>query len=299
MFPFKIYETGSVMYFDFTNCKLTQQTVKKTSELFIQKIIKNYPPPYTLLLSGGIDSQAMLQCWINANAPFKAITIKFENDLNMHDIGNVEIYAKDLNVKVEYIDFNIINFLENNLNDYVTRYNCASPQICAHMAWVDLIKEGTVLLSGSPPFLNRVEFTIDLLPFYTFIDINKSNCIPYFFLEDLDTCSAFLSLQKNFWKDSNPNNEFRGQGFHFYSKKCELYTQANFKIYPQYNKFSGFEQVKELYDSRHDLTSPKERLQFNQMPSKRIFDIIYRYRNYKTINRIDKRIEAVVPSEFK
>jgi len=78
MFPFKIYETGSVMYFDFTNCKLTQQTVKKTSELFIQKIIKNYPPPYTLLLSGGIDSQAMLQCWINANAPFKAITIKFE-----------------------------------------------------------------------------------------------------------------------------------------------------------------------------------------------------------------------------
>jgi len=49
-----------------------------------------------LCFSGGIDSQAMLQCFVEADIPFKLYTLKFDEDLNMQDVGFARYIAHDI-----------------------------------------------------------------------------------------------------------------------------------------------------------------------------------------------------------
>ena len=80
----------------------------------VTKISKRYPPPYTLMMSGGIDSQSMLWCWLQTDIPFNVTTVRYTdydgNILNEHDVSNMENVSELYGVPVNYINFNLINF---------------------------------------------------------------------------------------------------------------------------------------------------------------------------------------------
>lgn len=285
---FNVEEKEKDIFIDLSESKRTHLSPLEATKIFIKKISKDYPAPYTIMASGGIDSQATIQSWLNSGVEFNIVSFKFENDLNSHDLETLDKLSAKLGISVEYQNFNIIEFLENNLTDYAKKYNCASPQICSHMSWVDQIKEGTVVMSGSCPFLWGIEFTYDLFPMFNYINQTKKNLIPFFFLHDIDVCNSFLSIQ-----DATLHSTINVKQKVAYQKKIQIYRDSGFDILPQKEKYSGFELVKNIYDTKLHLTSPREKLKWQSMSSKRIFDIIFRYRLHDLINRPNKTITCI------
>ena len=94
--------------------------VKKVTELVsatVNTITKNHTPPYTLLCSGGVDSQAMLWSWFRAGSTFNVTTFRYVdssgNSYNAHDISYIFNFAKKLGKTVDIIDINPFSFFEN------------------------------------------------------------------------------------------------------------------------------------------------------------------------------------------
>jgi hypothetical protein len=247
------------------------------------------------MLSGGVDSQAMLWCWVNSEIPFRAVTIRYTdhdgNILNLHDIANVESIANYYEMSVDYIDFNIINFLENFMLDYAIKYQCTSPQITTYMCMSEMICDGTVLFSGD--FLSTMigyDYTIFGLKRYA--DISKRNIIPFFLLHDPELTTALHQVHnklsvKEFYGITDSENIWKQ---HAYLSKINAMNQIGIFLFPQKTKYSGFEKIKELYDTRYDLTTPHDRLKYAHMPSKRLFDVIFRYKLTEIIKYHDEII---------
>lgn len=285
---------------DFKNCKETLLKPKEALTNYIYELVERYPPPYTLFASGGVDSQVMIHSFVNSGIPFKIKSIKFLNNLNIHDIKTLDEFAEINNLVIEYIDVNIIDFFENDLTDYVKRYQCSSPQMCAHMNWVDKYSEGTCFFSGTPPFLWGLEFTQDNLPFYYYS--RDKNLVPFFLLQNDVVCSAFFNLQREVIESSfiHPEIDYMlPQGHGTYLKKCKIYELSGFNILPQEKKLSGFELVKEHYDKFTDRTNKFEKLKYYDRPSNRIFDIIFRYRMEDFVDKPRKFFSGQYPDIYK
>lgn len=296
MNAFKIIDEDYRVTLDFSVCEKTKLEPLEAIKKYIYSITETYPPPYTLFVSGGIDSQVLIQSFLKAGIPFNIRTIKFDNGLNQHDLENTEVIAQRYNLNIEYFNVDIIDFLENKLIDYVKKYQCSSPHMCAHINWVENIKEGTALFSGSPPFKWGIEFTQDNIPFYTY-SLGK-NLIPFFLLQDREVCSSFLKKQNLVMDPKDPIIFQLPKGMNTYRKKCLLYKLAGFDIIPQPIKYSGFELVKEYYDAQPSRVTKLEKLKFIERPSKRIFDLIFRYRMEQFVNRPRKKEEVNIPKEL-
>jgi hypothetical protein len=231
----KTRSKDTVYYFDFSCDKIIDLNGLEAALYTIRYITLNYPPPYTLYLSGGVDSQAMLYAWLISNVPFKTLSAIYCNNFNEHDLVTLENFSKTVNYKVNYIDFDLINFLENEHDYYANKYICGSPQITTFMKLADLTKTGTVLLSG-----NFIQSKKVGLPDHNNMGLyhysKNKNVIPFFFLETQELAHAFIQD-----KTVEP-------GISTYIQKVLCYQQNNFPVISQEKKFNGFEKIKEYYD---------------------------------------------------
>lgn len=140
---------------DFTNAhpNLKEGAVLDIAINSVQSIIEKYPPPFNLMVSGGVDSQAMIYAWFRAGANFKIISFRYTGSdgqiFNAHDLENLELFAEQYNLDVDYRDINIIDFLEDDLPVLADTIQCTSPQICAHAMLANTIKDGTIIFSGN------------------------------------------------------------------------------------------------------------------------------------------------------
>lgn len=241
---------------------------------YIDRIVATYPAPFTIFATGGVDSQAVIQMWLKSGHKFNVVSVRFKNNFNEHDLKTLQEFSKQFDVDVRYIDFDIVDFLENRLEHYVLKYRCSSPQICAHMAFNELVPEGTAIFSGNIPYTS-LDFTIELLPLYTYRDITRPAFIPFFLMEDKDIAGACMregfKIIKNY------------TGMDDYEKKCTLYNHIGLPVIPQQEKLSGFEKLKEYYQLQQHLVSRQLRLKYSGQPSKWVFDIFFRYRWYGMI----------------
>jgi asparagine synthetase B (glutamine-hydrolysing) len=276
-------------YIDATSAVYHNKSLIEVSKQAIKRICEEYPAPYTLMLSGGIDSQAMLWCWINSGVEFSVVTVKYVNDLgnilNHHDISNIEEVSQKNNVPVTYLNFDIINFLENYLIEYAIRYQCTSPQLTAYMCMSEMIYDGTVLFSGD--FLVCGGYNYTILGLKRYADISKRNIIPFFFLHDSELTTTLHQTYKlpKHLDSINTNSEVMKKTH--YNMKVNSMIELGVPLIPQKEKLSGFEEVKNIYDKRTDLVTIKDRLKFAHMPSKRLFDIIFRYKLTEIIHYED------------
>lgn len=280
----KSFSSSENYHIDFTNANYSSRKISDVCIDAINNICNQYPPPYNLMVSGGIDSQAMIWCWKQTSVPFEIVTIRYIDQhgtvLNSHDIDNITKFSLLYDIKPQYIDFDIINFLENNLLDYAIKYQCTSPQITTYMCMSEMINNGTIVFSGDfLPYAATYSYTIFGLKRYA--DTTKRNIIPFFLLYDSEL-STILTRYTNTHEDMLTNDA--------YHIKVNAMKKIGIPIIPQERKFSGFEKVKELYDARFDLVSVKDRLKYSSMPSKRIFDIVFRYKISEVVQYKDKII---------
>ena len=271
---------------DCSNIKITNRDFISIAIDFINKIVNEYPEPYYLMASGGVDTQAMIYCWLQAKKKFRILSYYYNEIYNQHDLKTLNEFASNFDLDVEYRNFDLINFLDTDLMKYALEYQTTSPQMCAFMSICDKITDGTIIFSGNLLELNSPSLNYTILGMDRYAKKRK-NMIPFFFQHDSElACSLFPHLIKNKILMFS------------YQKKVDIYKKfCNVPVIAQETKYSGYEQIKNLYDTRYDLVTPLDKLQFSRLPSKRIFDIHYRYKLTKLIKYVDT-VEYILPKSL-
>jgi hypothetical protein len=281
------FNKHSNFHVDLRNIIYNNKPLLEVSSRVINEITKKYPPPYYLMVSGGMDSQLMIWCWLRANVDFIPVSVRytgasdFKDVLNEHDLVELNTFAENNNISVQYKDFDVIHFLENDLESYAMKYQCTSPQICTYMAMSEMIQTGTVFFSGN--FARELGYTYTILGLKRYTDISKRNFIPFFLLHDPELAGVHVPLAVK------PTD--------YGIDKFKSYSSLGVPVVLQSKKQTGFEAIKDYYDTRKDLTVPPNiRLKYASMPSKRKFDLLFRYMLMEKIKYIDK-VSYVMPNQ--
>jgi hypothetical protein len=256
---------------DFSNCKENDLLPYQAALNSVHRIAEQYPQPYTLMVSGGVDSQAMIYAWLHSGIPFTVVSVRYLDRegqaFNQDDLAQLDEYAERHEFDVKYLDFNLLDFVENELEDYVIKHQCTSPQICTHMKMSEMVPEGTVLFSGNN-FYNTPMLNYTIMGLHRYAVNTGRPLIPFFLIHDPELVGAWQKYNCSLNMDHINDN---------YHQKCFMYRMGGFDIIPQDQKQTGFERVKDYYDMFPDLITKRDRLEFSHFPSKRIFDVRYRY----------------------
>ena len=266
-------------YVDLSNLTATDLSLLKVSKLTIESIVKKYTEPYNLMVSGGVDSQTMLWCWLNSDTNFNAYCIKYVDSqgkvYNSHDIETLEIFANNHNIEINYLNFNIFNFLEKKLYEYANKYTCTSPQITAHMCMSEMITTGTKIFSGN--FIPGGMYNYTILGMDRYARNSGYSVVPFFLMHDPDIAGVLRKYDEI--KDIEAPIH--------YERKIKLLQSAGVPIIPQKEKYTGFELIKDFYDQTTTI-SRQDKIRYSTNHSKRNFDILFRYKLTNTIKYQDK-----------
>ena len=229
-----------------------------------------------ICLSGGIDSQAMLNIIHDQNLPYTAITFDFGNGFNSQELEDAKRFAEFFNIDLKIIKLDVMRFLYTDLYEFAGKYNLTSPQFAVHCYFLEVIKSlgyTGAIFGGNGFLLNQdsVEFSLNdaqLLDLEKYSQISQFKVIPSFLSFDRDLCLT-LSLSTSITPpDIEPINPFNKTDFDpvtrtikqiirvseadRYTSKIKSYEKLGCKLIPQSNKKTGFEQIKEYHNSLND-----------------------------------------------
>lgn len=232
---------------------------------YIRYIVSEYPSPYTLFVSGGVDSQVMLYLWFKSGAPFQAINISY-NGFNTHDYMEMAEFAAQFNIPIEQRPFDILNFLENHLDDYAFKYKCSSPQLCTHMAFSEMVDRGTRIFSGNVPIPNHPSMNNTIFGLQRYAVMNGIDMIPFFLMSD--HLSASIAATRASMIVNPPKD--------LYDFKCELYRVLGIPVIAQERKLTGFERLKVHYDQFPERVTPEMKIRHSGLAWNQVFDHLFR-----------------------
>lgn len=260
---------------DFISNTPSTTPLLEISKRVITEITKTYPGPYYLMLSGGADSQTMLWLWLNSGVPFIPVSTLYTHlgaTFNRHDLIGLEACASAYNLTIHYQDLNIIDFLENELPEYVVKYQCTSPQICTHMKMSEMQDGGTKIFSGN--FVQHASYDYTILGLERYADSSGNSVIPFFLLHDQE-----LAVRAPAMPHSNEGID---------ATKLKCLESLSVPILGGVKKQTGFEKIKEFYDLQSSRVPMIDRLKYSKKPSKRTFDLLFRYKMEELVQYQDK-----------
>jgi hypothetical protein len=262
----KKYNTETHFYFNYKKTNNIQIEPLDAALYTVKHISEKYPPPYTLMLSGGVDSQAMLYAWHVSKIPYNTFSAIYNYNLNDYDLNTLKEFSSILNIDINYENFDLFNFLETEYPEYTNRYLCGSPHICTYMKLADTISNGTVIMSGNFIQSNYITMPSNLSGLLNYKKISGRPIVPFFFLETEELAWAFNDYTVDESKD------------HGYMAKVQSYQHFGFPVIPQSSKLHGFEKVKEWFDHNYHKPIPTENklIRIPSQGSNRIFDLLYR-----------------------
>jgi len=247
----------------------------------VEKITKTYNPPYTLLLSGGVDSQSMLYAWHKSGVKFNTFSAVFNHNLNEYDLSYLKGFAHYQGIDVRnYVDFDLFNFLDYEYPDYVEKYKCGSPHICTIMKLASLVGEGTVVSSGNFIEPGGFRFTRNLCGLLRYAQDTSLpfSFIPLFLMETPELAYSFIDLF--------PEYEDQLGKIDQYTIKVDMFTGGGFPVLRQHHKMTGYEEVKQYYDTHFsDRVTPADKLVTGSLVSHRVFDLLYRNKYENKYNK--------------
>ncbi len=209
----------------------------------------------TVLFSGGVDSEVVLQSFVLAGVPVTATILRFKNDLNIHDISYAIVACEKWGVKYRIIDLDIIKFWEERLFDYAEPTYCISPQLLSTMWLADQVDEYPILGSGEcllvkdynesykpgeSPYLHTEWYLYEkekIAAWFRHFIVKRRNACPGFFQY---TPEIMLSYLLDPFVQSLTNSEIVGK-LSTESSKLAIYQQ-HFKLVDR-PKYSGFEKI--------------------------------------------------------
>lgn len=240
---------------------IKQNAVRKAVEY-----VGNNP---VICLSGGIDSQATLSLFEECNIPYTAITFDFGNNLNAQELADAHAFADFYNIPLKIIKLDIMRFLLRELDEFSKKYRIISPQFAVHAYFLENIKAtgytGAVL--GGNGFIveeSSIRFNLSdaqLLDIEHYSQVSNFNVIPSFLSCDKDLCillamnTPAVEVEDKIKLIFDPVD--RGlvpakivSGKDRYASKIKSYQNLNCKLKPQTDKKTGFEEIKNFYNTQ-------------------------------------------------
>lgn len=240
----------------------------EAAKLTVESIMNYYPPPYRLMLSGGVDSQAMLYAWKLFGRDYIPTSIKYNDSLNDHDLITLYQFSDKENIPIEYINFDLLDFYQTGFHEIVEKYKCVSPHFAAHLGMTENLN-GTCIFGGDRLAAKSAAiFTGNLCLYHASKD---RPIVPYFFMHTPEL--AYSSIIEKY-----PSKKYIDTNKYLYEQKVNTLVQSGFPVIGQETKYTGFEKVKEYYDIHYShLVTPKAKLKYAGKPSTRTFDLLLRY----------------------
>lgn len=215
-----------------------------------------------LCLSGGIDSQAMIQCWAEADLKFDVAIGVFNNNLNTQDTEHAKLFCKKFGITPIEVEIDVVTFLSRDNLSFGEKYRCTSPHFNTHyymfdklrgMGYTGICCGGTAFAKGkdnwgpvpSPPQMNYVEYA----------RLNQYPVIGNFLGYDPKLCWTIALLtppHDKIWHGAVLNAErIKKDSDARYTAKVIGYQAHGFDIIPQDQKYTGFELVKDYYAEKY------------------------------------------------
>lgn len=210
-----------------------------SAEIAVNHIIDNYPKPYHVMVSGGVDSQAMLYSWKLFGTDYIPTTVNYKNH-NTHDLQELFVFAKKYKINLNIQEFDVLDFYNTQLENYVNEYQLPSPQLTVFLAMTKSLP-GTVIFSGN---LLAKPCTILNTQIGLTYESNKRPFVPFFFWSCPELAYALLLHRKKI-------NYIERSYSQSYDYKIETYHSLGFPVIPQQKKYNGFEKIKDIYMEKY------------------------------------------------
>lgn len=216
-----------------------------------------------LCLSGGIDSQAMVQCWQEAGLKFDVIVGVFKDDLNKHDVDHAKLFCNKNNIPYKELKIDIVQLLTRENYEISERYKSYSPHFNVHYKIVEILAEQGytgVCFGGLAPFKLNEKYGDAFFgtPFH-YLKIQHLLPIPMqgsflSFYPELAWTIALLGKEVSSDMSIRSSERHTQDNIKYlnnirYKQKVESYIKTGFNILPQKEKFTGFELVKKYFES--------------------------------------------------
>lgn len=217
-----------------------------------------------LCFSGGVDSQCMLQCFIEAGIEVDVFILRFNKELNVQDVTHAIEFCDKSNIKLNIIDIDVLNFLSINNYDYGMKYRSASPHFNVHYKLFDILRDkgyDGVVAGGNAPL-----FTTHDNMWGTNYNKNAQNYINYSNISGYKCQGNFLSYHPKltmaiglltppvYGYSPHRNNLSQDERKYWedfrYKQKVRGYQKAGFDVVQQAQKYTGFELVKKYLEQK-------------------------------------------------
>jgi len=237
-----------VEFFDnlrFDEASLTQYRINAAQSA--ASLLGNRP---VLCFSGGIDSQAMIQCWKEANLNFDVATLVFNDGLNTHDVDHARLYCQKYNLSLIELDLNIPTFLVRESAEVADLYQCSSPHFITHYKMFDMLIElgYTGICCGGQAFAKGKDEwgPAPSAAQANYIEFARKREFPVmgnFLGHTPELCWAVAILTPEHCRKWSiaPNESSKEIHRDRYETKIEGYRRSGFDIIPQAEKYTGFE----------------------------------------------------------
>ena len=268
-----------------------QETDLEPKQAAIQSAVKiqeEFPEPFRLLCTGGLDSQAMIECWVQASKitgkKFSVHSFLYNEASNDYDLVNLEEICIRDKIPRYVHDFDLMEFIESGeCHEYQLKWLTHSPQMAAHIKMFEYFDTGTVLMSGNFATDFEMGLTANHYSEYKYArEFNSHNhtkkVIPFFLTHDQEVGSSSIE----FFRDRTITLDMYPQVRDLipekigYRTKLLKYFSLGFDLIPHARTYSGFEKFKDYFE-RFYTTTPIQRLKAYHKGSTRALDILHRY----------------------
>lgn len=214
-----------------------------------------------LCLSGGVDSQAMIQCWIEAGLEFDTAILVFNDGLNSHDVDHARTFCVKHNITPIEININVIQYLIREHYEQAEKYRCSSPHFSTHYKMFDMLRNMgyTGICCGGQAFAKNdtvwgPALSAAQLNYLEYSRINQYPVMGNFLGYDPKLCwsIAILTPPNDFVWSVNPTESLEAITHKRYVAKVKGYHNQGLKVISQQSKFTGFEKVKEYFTNQYN-----------------------------------------------
>jgi hypothetical protein len=221
-------------------------TLEENCKLAVMNLPSSVGSRPAVCLSGGIDSQTVVDTFLYAGVTPEVVIFNFLDDHNIHDVSHAIKFCESRNITPRLIDLDVIRFLNNQLYDFATKYKISSPQFAVHLYMAGKLKDlgyTSVIFGGN--YLYQYSHGTWYTPTKEETDWVKFSreinfpIIGSFWLQDWR-----LSLMATIHRPLS----IAYDNSHNYQAKIQGYNSMGYNVMPQEQKYNGFETIKKYYE---------------------------------------------------
>jgi len=235
--------------------KTWREECKRTAAELHEK----YGDKLVLFLSGGVDSETVLNSFVSNGIKPKVAVMRYERNNNLHDINYIMRVLTKFYISPIIIDVNVEDFFKNDLLKFSEISHSTSPQINLIMYHANKL-DGIPVLATGENFLTRKYGEPEVYDLecqretnlYTFFKSINRECIPAFFQYTPEQMISFLQKESIYrWVETAKKNRYIS------TKKIKhtiMSEDFDLEFRP---KLTGFEMYTDLDSEYRDLLIQK------------------------------------------